>query len=76
MRGRSSLTPRRDSDTLAPQTRFRVARPRVHEYKKYPNRRLYDLSGSKYVTIDDVRETIIRGERAVANSAFALFACA
>jgi polyhydroxyalkanoate synthesis repressor PhaR len=34
----------------------------VHEYKKYPNRRLYDLSESKYVTIDAVRETIIDGE--------------
>ena len=34
----------------------------MHEFKKYPNRRLYDLSESKYVTTDDVREVIIKGE--------------
>jgi polyhydroxyalkanoate synthesis repressor PhaR len=34
----------------------------VHEYKKYPNRRLYDLDDSKYVTVEDVRNVIISGE--------------
>lgn len=34
----------------------------AHEYKKYPNRRLYDLSESKYVTVEAVRATIIGGQ--------------
>ena len=31
--------------------------------KKYANRRLYDASVSRHVTLDDIRELIIRGER-------------
>ena len=31
--------------------------------KKYANRRLYDGSQSKHVTLDDVRKLIIAGER-------------
>ncbi len=34
----------------------------MHEIRKYPNRRLYDLTDSKYVTADDVRKTIVSGE--------------
>ncbi|MDP6376012.1 MAG: polyhydroxyalkanoate synthesis repressor PhaR [Pseudomonadales bacterium] len=34
----------------------------MHHLKKYPNRRLYDTSDSKYVTINDVRKLIIAGE--------------
>ena len=34
----------------------------MHQFKKYPNRRLYDMDSSKYVTIDDVRKLITRGE--------------
>jgi len=34
----------------------------MHQLKKYPNRRLYDMTTSKYVTIDDVRKLIARGE--------------
>ena len=34
----------------------------MREFKKYPNRRLYDLEESRYVTIDDVRKFILRGE--------------
>jgi len=34
----------------------------MHHLKKYPNRRLYDTTDSKYVTIDDVRQLIIAGE--------------
>ena len=34
----------------------------MRTYKKYPNRRLYDLADSKYVTVESVRETIISGE--------------
>ncbi len=34
----------------------------MREFKKYPNRRLYDLQDSKYVTVDDVRKLILRGE--------------
>ena len=34
----------------------------MRELKKYPNRRLYDLSESHYVTVEDVRKMIIAGE--------------
>lgn len=34
----------------------------MREFKKYPNRRLYDMEASRYVTIDDVRKLILRGE--------------
>ena len=34
----------------------------MREFKKYPNRRLYDLEESHYVTVDDVRKIILRGE--------------
>jgi polyhydroxyalkanoate synthesis repressor PhaR len=31
-------------------------------YKKYPNRRLYDIAASCYVTVDDLRIAIAAGE--------------
>jgi polyhydroxyalkanoate synthesis repressor PhaR len=34
----------------------------VREFKKYPNRRLYDLQESHYLTVDDVRKVIVQGE--------------
>ncbi|MGI9322768.1 MAG: polyhydroxyalkanoate synthesis repressor PhaR, partial [Pseudomonadales bacterium] len=34
----------------------------MRAYKKYPNRRLYDIEGSKYVTVEDIRKEIIQGE--------------
>ena len=34
----------------------------MREFKKYPNRRLYDIEQSKYVTIEDIRQIILRGE--------------
>jgi polyhydroxyalkanoate synthesis repressor PhaR len=34
----------------------------MRELKKYPNRRLYDLDESHYVTVDDVRQMIVAGE--------------
>ena len=34
----------------------------MREFKKYPNRRLYDLEQSRYVTVDDVRKLILRGD--------------
>ena len=34
----------------------------MHKLKKYPNRRLYDTTDSKYVTIEDVRKLIVSGE--------------
>jgi polyhydroxyalkanoate synthesis repressor PhaR len=37
----------------------------VHKLKKYPNRRLYDSTVSKYVTIKDVRKLISDGESIV-----------
>jgi polyhydroxyalkanoate synthesis repressor PhaR len=37
----------------------------VHKLKKYPNRRLYDSTASKYVTIKDVRKLISDGESIV-----------
>ncbi len=37
----------------------------MHKLKKYPNRRLYNSTESRYVTIEDVRTLIIRGESIV-----------
>ena len=34
----------------------------MRRYKKYPNRRLYDLDNSVYVTVEDIRKTILEGE--------------
>lgn len=34
----------------------------MRELKKYPNRRLYDLTDSHYVTVEDVRVMITTGE--------------
>ncbi|MCZ6616693.1 MAG: polyhydroxyalkanoate synthesis repressor PhaR [Gammaproteobacteria bacterium] len=34
----------------------------MRELKKYPNRRLYDLTESKYVTVEDVRKMILKGD--------------
>jgi polyhydroxyalkanoate synthesis repressor PhaR len=48
-----------------PTTTRVSARPRtvsMHHLKKYPNRRLYDSTESRYVTIEDVRKLIVRGE--------------
>ena len=34
----------------------------MHQLKKYPNRRLYDMTDSRYVTMDHVRDLITSGE--------------
>lgn len=34
----------------------------MREFKKYPNRRLYDIQQSKYVTVEDIRQIILTGE--------------
>ncbi len=34
----------------------------MREFKKYPNRRLYDLTDSIYVTVEDVRKMILKGD--------------
>ncbi len=34
----------------------------MHKLKKYPNRRLYDTTASRYVTMEDARNLIVRGE--------------
>lgn len=34
----------------------------MRAFKKYPNRRLYDIEESKYVTIEDIRQLILKGE--------------
>lgn len=34
----------------------------MREFKKYPNRRLYDIQESKYVTVEDIRKIILEGE--------------
>jgi len=34
----------------------------MKEYKKYPNRRLYDIEKSRYVTVDQIRQEIVDGE--------------
>lgn len=34
----------------------------MREFKKYPNRRLYDIQDSCYVTVEDIRKIVLRGE--------------
>ena len=34
----------------------------MRAFKKYPNRRLYDIEESRYVTVEDIREIILSGE--------------
>lgn len=34
----------------------------MQRLKKYPNRRLYNINESRYVTVDDVRKLIVSGE--------------
>ena len=34
----------------------------MREFKKYPNRRLYDIEESRYVTVEDLRKIILKGE--------------
>lgn len=34
----------------------------MRAFKKYPNRRLYDIEESKYVTVEDIRQIILQGE--------------
>ena len=37
----------------------------MREFKKYPNRRLYDIQESKYVTVEDIRKIVLKGETIV-----------
>ena len=34
----------------------------MREFKKYPNRRLYDIKDSCYVTVEDIRKIVLKGE--------------
>lgn len=34
----------------------------MREFKKYPNRRLYDIEQSCYVTVEDIRKIVLKGE--------------
>ena len=34
----------------------------MREFKKYPNRRLYDTLESCYVTVEDIRKIVLQGE--------------
>lgn len=34
----------------------------MRAFKKYPNRRLYDIKESKYVTVEDIRQIVVKGE--------------
>ena len=34
----------------------------MREFKKYPNRRLYDIQESRYVTVEDIRKIVLTGE--------------
>ena len=34
----------------------------MRDFKKYPNRRLYDIEESRYVTVDDLRKIVLSGE--------------
>jgi polyhydroxyalkanoate synthesis repressor PhaR len=44
-----------------------MSEPRV--IKKYPNRRLYDTSASKYITLEDVRRLVLDGAQFVVRDA-------
>jgi polyhydroxyalkanoate synthesis repressor PhaR len=50
---------------LTQRTTIRYTRPMSTErlIKKYANRRLYDASISKHVTLGDIRQMIVQGER-------------
>ena len=37
-------------------------RQAMRVFKKYPNRRLYDIEQSKYVNLEDIRKLIVKGE--------------
>ena len=37
--------------------------PKERVIKKYANRRLYDSTGSRHVTLDDIRKLIVSGEK-------------
>jgi len=41
------------------QTTDQTDSPRI--IKKYPNRRVYDTSTSKYIKVDDIRDMVIKG---------------
>ena len=34
----------------------------MRDFKKYPNRRLYDIEESRYVTVEDLRKIVLSGE--------------
>ena len=34
----------------------------MRKFKKYPNRRIYDLQSSKYVTLDTILNLIVEGQ--------------
>lgn len=34
----------------------------MREFKKYPNRRLYDIQESCYVTVEDIRKIVLHGD--------------
>ena len=34
----------------------------MRKFKKYPNRRIYDLQSSKYVTLDAILNLIVEGQ--------------
>jgi polyhydroxyalkanoate synthesis repressor PhaR len=44
-----------------------MSEPRI--IKKYPNRRLYDTSASKYITLEDVRRLVLEGAQFVVRDA-------
>src|SRR5450631_770075 len=37
--------------------------PQERLIRKYSNRRLYDTSGSRHVTLDDLRQLVVAGEK-------------
>lgn len=34
-------------------------------FKKYPNRRIYDTTESRYVTINDIRDSVLGGQAVI-----------
>lgn len=58
-----ATTPRRKPKTGADKPAEPAAQgPRPRVLKKYPNRRLYDTQGSCYITLQDVKDMVLKAE--------------
>jgi polyhydroxyalkanoate synthesis repressor PhaR len=63
--------PRRKTAAAAtePQAQAAAGESAVRTIKKYPNRRLYDSMSSRYVTLAEIKQLVMRGEPFVVRDA-------